>query len=190
MTLMSARPAGADGQSSHCTRRRRGSTPQRGATTGESGARLSTLNDSEFVHRVAATSDEQLAETMRGERREHILDEIFARMPQHLEPRGASGIDAVVAWNICGRADGDCDCYQMRIRDGECHVSECGEERPDVALTLDPVSFLKLVAGRTRGTALVLRGKLKPSGDMQLARRLDGMFRLPDAASKRCKEND
>jgi SCP-2 sterol transfer family len=143
---------------------------------------LTTIADSDFVQRVGATPDEQLAETMGSELRGDILDAIFARMPEHLEPCRASGVDAVVAWNICGRPDGDCDCYEMRIRDGGCHVSACCQERPDVTLTLDPVSFLKLVAGHARGPGLMLRGKLKPSGDVRLARRLEGMFRLPGAA--------
>ena len=70
----------------------------------------------------------------------------------------------------------------MRIRDGACQVTPCCGERPDATLTLDPVSFLKLVAGHARGPSLMLRGKLRPAGDIRLARRLPEMFRPPTTA--------
>jgi hypothetical protein len=44
------------------------------------------------------------------------------------------------------------------------------------------VSFLKLVAGCAHGPGLMLRGKLKPAGDIRLARRLEGTFRLPGSS--------
>jgi SCP-2 sterol transfer family len=152
--------------------------------------RLSTIDDSEFVTQVAATSDEQLAETMSGKLRDDILSEIFDRMQQHFEPCRADGVDAVVTWNICGRPDGECDCYQMRIGAGACEINGCCEERADVRLTLDPVSFLKLVAGQASGPGLMLRGKLRPAGDVRLARRLQAMFRLPTTAGAHSGEND
>jgi putative sterol carrier protein len=140
-----------------------------------------SLDDSEFVRRLAATPDEQPAETMRGSLRDDILHEIFTRMAQHFEPRRADGVDAVVAWNICGRPDGECDCYQMHIRDGRCGVRPCWTEHQDATLTLDTVSFLKLVAGHARGASAMLRGKLTPNGGVRLARRLQDMFDVPTA---------
>lgn len=143
---------------------------------------LTTIDDGEFVQMVAATSDEELAETMRGGLREDILDEIFARMQQHLRPCRAAGVDAVVAWKICGRPGRDC--YEMQIRDGACEVRECCAERPDVTLSLDPVALLKLVSGNARGPALMLRGRLRAGGDIRLARRLEGMFALPQVVAR------
>jgi putative sterol carrier protein len=116
---------------------------------------------------------------MSGRLRGDILGEIFGRMQEHFEPCRAEGVDAVVVWNICARPDDDCDRFQMIIRDGECRLAEDVDDEPKIMLTLDPVSFLKLVSGSARGSALMLRGKLRPQGDIRLARRLEGMFHIP-----------
>lgn len=143
---------------------------------------LSSINETDFAREVAATPDAELAKAMRGEQRDDILHEIFDRMSENFEPERAKGLDGVVDWRICGRADGDCDLYHMIIRDGQVHIRECDEEKPKVTLTVDPVSFLKLVSGNAHGPALMLRGKLKPKGNITFARNLETLFRLPDAA--------
>lgn len=145
---------------------------------------LSSVDAAELSRQVAAASGEQLAEVMRGKLRTKILDEVFARMEQHVRPDRAAGVDAVVDWEIRGRRDGGCDRYQMVIRDGQCHVGVSQEERARVGLTLDPVSFLKLVTGSARGSSLMLRGKLKASGDIRLARSLEGLFWIPTASTE------
>ena len=149
-------------------------------TTGQ--IELSSIDERDFVDEVAATPEPVLAETMRGDLRDDILHEIFDRMREHFEPERAEGVDGVVDWRICGRADGDCDLYHMVIRDGHVDIREWDEEEPKVTLTVDPVSFLKLVSGNARGSSLMLRGKLKPKGDLAFARRLESLFRLPSGA--------
>ncbi len=143
---------------------------------------LASVDEADSVREVAATPDDELADTMSGELRDEILHEIFDRMREHFEPEHAEGIDGVVEWRICdpdGDGDGDGDLYQMIIRDGECQIRECDEEEASVTLTVDPVSFLKLVSGNARGPALMLRGKLKPDGDIAFARHLEGLFSFP-----------
>ncbi len=144
---------------------------------------LSRIDEADFVREVAATPDDELADTMSSELRDEILHEIFERMREHFEPERADGIDGVVEWRIVDRDDDDGDRYQMIIRDGRCQISECDDEHADVTLTVDPVSFLKLVSGNARGPSLMLRGKLKPNGDIAFARHLESLFRLPHATN-------
>ena len=140
-----------------------------------------TVTDPAAVARgVAATPDEHLAQGMRGETRDAILEQVFRRMEQHFDPSRAEGVDAVVRWRITGRPDGDADRFEVTIRDGRCSVSRDDlVERPRATVTLDGVDFLKLVTGNADGPGLLLGRRLRVAGDLAFAARLSSFFRIP-----------
>lgn len=139
-----------------------------------------TVTDPAAIARgVATTPDEQLAHGMSGEARQAILDQVFLRMEEHFDPARAEGVDAVVRWRITGRPDGEADRYEVTIRDGRCSVSRDLVERPRVTITLDGVDFLKLVTGNADGPALLLRRRLRITGDLAFAARVAAFFRVP-----------
>jgi putative sterol carrier protein len=137
------------------------------------------LDPAAFARLVAGTSDKQLAAGLE-QNRELILSEVFGRMAEHFRPERAGGVDAVVEWRIRGGPDGH-DRWQTAIRGGTCEVRRNGTERPRVTLTAGPVDFIRLTTGNASGPSLFLRGRLKIRGDLLLARRIQGMFRIPRA---------
>lgn len=101
-------------------------------------------------------------------------------MEEHFRPERARGVDAVVEWRIRDGHGGH-DRWQTVIRDGDCSVVRDGGERPNLTFTAGRVDFIRLATGNASGPRLFLFGKLKVGGDVLLARRIQGMFRLPDA---------
>ena len=50
-----------------------------------------------------------------------------------------------------------------------------------MTIKVDGVHFLKLAANKASGPVLFMTGKLKLEGDVMLASRLTGFFRIPSA---------
>lgn len=132
---------------------------------------------------VGQVSDEQLAEGMaNAEGRKTILDEIFNRMADHVDPDKIKGTDAIVHFTITDKPGGGEDTYEVTIKDGSLTVNdEPTSDDPRVAISAPPVPFLKLVTGNESGPALFMTGKLKIKGDLMFATQMTSFFRIPTA---------
>jgi putative sterol carrier protein len=153
-----------------------GSAPALGAIDGADASQLAAM--------VGQVPDEQLAEGMaHPEGRKLVLDEIFKRMGEHVEPHQIEDVDAVVHFRITDAPGGGMDVYEVVIRERRVHVSdEPTVESPRTAITMAPVPFLKLVTGQQSGPVMFMTGKLKLEGDVIFASRLTSFFRIPSAA--------
>jgi putative sterol carrier protein len=144
----------------------------------------SAVDPAEFASLIAGASDEVIAEIVNGPQRKQVLDEIFGRMADHVEPEKARGTDAVVHFKILDRPEelgGGYDHYEVVFEDGGCTASDQPERDPKVTLKVGAVDFLKLAASKASGPTLFMTGKLKLEGDVMLASRLTGFFRIPSA---------
>jgi hypothetical protein len=152
--------------------------------TADAVANLGQVGADDFAKLVAEASNEQLGEVVNGPRRKQVLDEIFGRMADHVEPGRISGIDAVVHFKILDRPDdqgGRYDHYEVIFKDGNCTASDDPKRDPQVTVRVRPADFLKLAANQASGPTLFLTGKLKLEGDVMLASRLTSFFRIPSA---------
>jgi putative sterol carrier protein len=150
----------------------------------EAVANLQQLDPGDFAKLMAEASDEQIAEIVNGPARKQVLDEIFDRMAEHVDPASARGTDAVVHFKILDRPEslgGGYDHYEVVFEDGSCVASDRVEREPDVTIRVGPVHFLKLASNQASGPTLFLTGKLRLEGDVMLASRLTGFFRIPSA---------
>jgi putative sterol carrier protein len=148
-------------------------------------ADLEQVGAEDFAKLVAEASREQLDGIVNGPARKQVLDEIFGRMAAHVEPERARGTDAVVHFKILDRPEslgGGYDHYEVVFEDGKCTASDRIEREPQVTIRVGAVSFLKLAANQASGPTLFLTGKLRLEGDVMLASRLTGFFRIPTAA--------
>ena len=139
---------------------------------------------SQLAAMVGQVPDEQLAEAMSDpEGRKLVLDEIFKRMGEHVEPSQVEGVDAVIHFKITDAPGGGEDTYEVVIRDGKVEVSdEPSTEQPKVTISAAPVPFLKLVTGHQSGPVMFMTGKLKIQGDLMFASRLTSFFRIPSTS--------
>jgi putative sterol carrier protein len=139
---------------------------------------------SQLAARVARASDEQLAEGMSDPAgRKMVLDEIFRRLAEHVDPAAIKDLDAVIHFVITDAPGGGSDAYEAVFKDGAVAVNdEPTSEDPKVTIIAAPVPFLKLVTGQESGPAMFMTGKLKLKGDLMFASRMTSFFRVPSTS--------
>jgi putative sterol carrier protein len=138
---------------------------------------VSMIPPEQFAALIAEASDDQIADGMRVNRA-LLLEEIFGRWPSQFEPDRARDVNAVIEWQITNPEGGE-DRWQIAIADGACSVARDGGAEPDVTFRVGPVEFVKLIAGAESGPKLFVFGKLKIRGNLMLAARVQGFFRMP-----------
>jgi putative sterol carrier protein len=145
---------------------------------------LENFKAEDFAKLIAVATDEQINEVATGPHRKQILDQIFSRAAEHVEPQRAKGNDAVVHFKILDRPEdqgGGYDHYEIVLEDGKATVSEKPEKDPRLTVKVNPLHFFKLITGKESGPVLFMTGRLKIEGDLMFASQLTSFFRLPKA---------
>lgn len=145
---------------------------------------LKSVSPEEFAKIVGAASDEQISEIVNSPARKDVLDEIFGRAAEHVNPDKAKGHDAVVHFKILDRPEdqgGGYDHYELVLKDGAATVSGKPEQEAKVTIKINPVHFFKLITGKESGPVLFMTGRLKIDGDLMYASQLTSLFKLPKA---------
>src|ERR1041384_2920171 len=142
---------------------------------------LASIGPNEVAQLVKATPDQKLTEVMAGDSRTKILDEVFNRMPTLFRPEKAGSTTAVIHWIITGGAGGASDTYETVIANGACTVTNQPVRDPKLAMTMDAVTFLKVVSGDGNPMMLFMTGKIKAKGDLGLAANVAKLFDIPKA---------
>jgi len=105
---------------------------------------------------------------------ERIRD-VFTRMPEIFNPGAAKGMDAVFQINITGEDGGN---WAAVIKDGSCRIQEGSHDNPNVRLTMSVDTWLAIANKEMNGMQAFMSGKLKVSGDIMLAQRIEQLFRF------------
>ncbi|GAA2496407.1 hypothetical protein GCM10010435_65490 [Winogradskya consettensis] len=140
---------------------------------------LATIGPKEFSQLVKSTPDAKLAEVMSSDTRGKILDEVFGRMPTLFRADRAGSTQAVIHWIITGGAGGTSDTYETVIENGACTVTNQPVREPKLAMTMDPLTFLKVVSGDGNPMMMFMTGKIKAKGDLGLAAQVAKLFDIP-----------
>lgn len=124
-----------------------------------------------------------LRRVMAGEFRAIVLDEIFRRLPDFVNPRRAAKVQLVVALRLTGRPDGGVDRHVVEVVEGRARViaGEAEELRRDATVTCEAHDFLKLATGNLNAVGAVLKGQLKVRGDRAKALQLTSVLDIPSA---------
>ncbi|GAA3651582.1 hypothetical protein GCM10022237_09310 [Nocardioides ginsengisoli] len=146
---------------------------------------IDPLDVSRALHGVSA---EHLRAVMASGFRPVVLDEIFERMPAHVNGRKAAGVQITVGFRLTGRPDGEVDRYVLRLSDGRATVlageaADAVRDDRDATVTCEAYDFLRLVTGHLSAVTGVLRGQLRVRGDKTAALRLSSAFDIPKAAA-------
>ncbi len=139
---------------------------------------LAAVGPAEFARVVKSTPDSTIAEVMAGADRSKILAEVFNRMPTLFRADRAGATRAVIHWNITGGPSG-ADTYETVIEDGACTVTNQPAREPKLSMTMDPVTFLKVVSGDGNPMMMFMTGKIKAKGDLGLAAQVAKLFDIP-----------
>lgn len=142
---------------------------------------LASLGPKEFAQLVKTTPDAKIAEVMGSDARGKILDEVFNRMPTLFRADRAGATQAVIHWIITGGTGGASDTHETVIENGTCTVTSAPVREPKLAMTMDPVTFLKVVSGDGNPMMMFMTGKIKAKGDLGLAAQVAKLFDIPKA---------
>lgn len=133
--------------------------------------------------------EEHLRSVMASGFRQVVLDEVFGRMPDHVDPRKAARARATVGFRLTGRPDGEVDRYVLRLSEGRASVlagdaaDAVATVDRDATVTCAAHDFLRLATGHLSAVTGVLRGRLRVEGDKVAALRLASAFDIPRAAA-------
>lgn len=144
-------------------------------------ADFASLDPQQLAKLVKSTPDSKIKEVLAGDHRGRVLDEIFGRMPSSFRSERAGSTNAVIHWNVGGRADGGSDTYELVIADGACTLSPTPQHQPKLSLTLGSVEFIKVISGTANPMMMFMTGKLKAKGDLGLAANIANLFTIPKA---------
>ena len=95
-------------------------------------------------------------------------------MQEHFLPEKAEGVSADVQWVVTDQ--GEEFPYTAAIADGKCAITAGKAASPRVSLTMDLVTFVRLIMGQAQGPQLFMTGKLKVAGDLMFAQRVSAFF--------------
>ena len=99
---------------------------------------------------------------------------IFTEMPGRLKADAAQGMDSVIQYDLTG--DGG-STYHAVIKDGACNVEEGSHDSPSMTLPMEATDFVDMTSGKLDGMSAFMSGKLKITGDMGLAMKMQSLFR-------------
>jgi putative sterol carrier protein len=103
------------------------------------------------------------------------VKEVFTKMPEVFNPNAAQGLDVVFQFNITGEGEGN---WNVTVKQGACQIQEGTHESPSVTLTMSGETWLGIVNKELNGMQAFMSGKLKASGDIMLAQRIEQLFPL------------
>lgn len=103
------------------------------------------------------------------------IKDVMDRMPGAFVPEKAQGVDATIQFHFTGAEESH---WTATIKDGACQVTEGEIETPTLSLTADAQDYLDVVTGQMDGMKAFMQGKLKLKGDLNLAMKMLGFFKL------------
>lgn len=103
------------------------------------------------------------------------IEQLMNAMPKAFLPEKAQGVNSVVQYHLTGEEAGD---WIVRIQNGACTVEPGVIENPHLTLTSDSQDYKDVITGKANAMNSFMQGKLKLAGDLGLAMKLIGFFKL------------
>ena len=104
--------------------------------------------------------------------------EIFDQMTANLNPDAAKGMNSTIQFNLSGDDGGS---WYVAIKDGKADVSKGTASAPNMTLSMTAQDYVDMITGKLNGQMAFMSGKLKISGDMGLAMKMQSLFKRPGA---------
>lgn len=99
---------------------------------------------------------------------------IVEALPGKFNAEAAGGVDAVFQFDISGDQAGQ---YYVIIRGDTCEISEGNHDTPHVTFSMADNDFIEMMTGKISGQEAFFSGKLRVSGDLMLAQKLERFFK-------------
>ena len=99
--------------------------------------------------------------------------ETFETMKSLFNPTAAAGLNKTIQWNVSGEDAGK---WAIQIANQTCEVIPGGVEKPDLTLSMSDKDWLALADGKLNAMQAFTTGKVKATGDLSLAMRINNIF--------------
>ncbi len=103
------------------------------------------------------------------------VKELVLGHEQAFVPEKATGVDALIQYRLTGEEGGD---WNLMIKDGKCKVAQGIVQNPKMTLTANAHDFRDIMLGKMDGMMAFMQGKLKITGDINLAMHLKSFFKV------------
>ncbi len=136
---------------------------------------ISGISDrKELARAITGKSDDDINRSLAG-RSATVVSGVAEGMKKHFVPEKAAKQSAVIQYDV-DTPDG-LQTFQVNVAEGKCDVRPGTPLPPRVTLNVSLPNFLRLASGKLGGFQAILTGRLGVSGDVLLARKLEGWFR-------------
>jgi putative sterol carrier protein len=95
--------------------------------------------------------------------------DIFKEMPGQLDPNAAKGVNSTIQFNLSGDNGGQ---WYVTITEGTAPSA-------NMTMTMAANDYVDMTTGKLNGQMAFMSGKLKISGDMGLAMKMQTLFKRP-----------
>lgn len=99
--------------------------------------------------------------------------ETFEAMQSLFNPAAAAGLNKTIQWDISGEEAGK---WAFKIVNQTCELIPGGVEKPDMSFHVSDKDWLAIAQGKLDAMNAVMTGKVKITGDMMLAMRVQNLF--------------
>ena len=103
------------------------------------------------------------------------VEQLVRNHEKAFKPEAAEGVDATIQYILTGEQGGD---WIITIKDGKCRVAQGQAEDPKMTLTAEAMDFRDVLLGNANAMQYFMQGKLKLSGDLNLAMKLTSFFKM------------
>ena len=103
------------------------------------------------------------------------IADLMTKMPAAFIPEKAQGLDVVLQFKFSGAESGD---WYAVIKDGKCDVQKGAHASPKMTLSADSDDYIKLFTGQLDPMQAFMAGKLKLTGDLNLAMKMTQFFKM------------
>jgi putative sterol carrier protein len=103
------------------------------------------------------------------------IADLMSKMPSAFVPEKAQGLDVTLQFKFTGSEPGD---WYATIKDGKVEVQQGAHPSPKMTLTADSDDYIKLFTGQLDPMQAFMAGKLKLTGDLNLAMKMTQFFKM------------
>lgn len=151
--------------------------------TGEVAVDPRLLDPIDVASALGEVKSDHLKKVMRSGFRNVVLDEIFRRLPEFVDPKKTAKVSLRVGFRLTGNPSGEIERHLVVIERGVATVTDgLTEDDPrDATVTCEGHDFLRLATGHLSPVVGVLKGQLKVKGDKAKALQLASVIDIPQA---------
>jgi putative sterol carrier protein len=101
------------------------------------------------------------------------VQEYFATLDQRFVSEACKGVEAIFQFQLSGDTGGT---WHVSVNDGSFEIAEGAHDKPTTTIKMKEGDYVKMVNGKLNGSMAFMTGKLKVTGSIPMAQRMQKIF--------------